>query len=81
MTGVGVVFMEIHTLELDWLAVHKEGVDRAAVSVRDLLHLKASESHVEAGVFPVHPEKEGVQLRSFGAPAANGRDSVGYRCH
>ena len=81
MTGVGVMLMEVHALELDGLAVHEECVDKAAVSVRDLLHLKAAESHVEAGVFPVHPEKEGVQLRSFGAPAANGRDSVGYRCH
>ncbi len=46
--------------------------------IGNLYNLQAAEAHVEAGVFPVYPEQEGIQLGRFGRPQAGAGNSVTY---
>ena len=78
MAGVGVVLVHVHALELDGLPVHEQGL-HVAFPVLDRGDLDAAEAHVEAGVFPVDLQEEGVQLRSFGRPGPHARKGVGGR--
>ena len=65
MARVGVVLVHVHTLELDGLSVHEQGL-HVAFPILDSGDFDAAEAHVEAGVFPVDLQEEGVQFRRFG---------------
>ena len=86
VAGIGVVFMQVHALELDGLAIDQEGLHHAGCPVipdliGNLCNLQAAETHVEAGVFPVHAEHQGVELGRFGAPAADFRNPFHQGLH
>ena len=74
VAGIGVVLMQVHSFELDGLSVHQEGL-HLPFPIPDRGNLQAAETHVEAGVFPVHAQQEGVELGGFGAPAADIRQA------
>ena len=78
VAGVGVVLMHVHTLELDRLPVHEQGL-HVTLPVLDGGDFNAAEAHVEAGVFSVDLQEEGVQFRRFGRPGTDVRDTVGDR--
>ena len=61
VAGELVVFVEIDSLELDGLTVDEELVAH---------NLEPAESHVGAGKLVADSQKEGVEIRSFGTPAA-----------
>ena len=77
VAGVGVVFVQVHALELNGLAVYQEGFD-LPLSVFHGGYLQVAEAHVEAGVFSVYLQKKGVQVGRFGRPEPDARYGVRY---
>ena len=67
MPGIRIVLVQVHALELHRLSVEQKNT---------VFNFQSSESHMEAGIFPVHLQQQGVQLRFFCAPGADGHDAV-----
>ena len=80
VAGVGVVLVHVHALELDRLPIDEEGL-HVAFPVLDGRDLDAAEAHMEAGVFPVDLQEEGIQFRGFSRPFPYVRNGVGGRGH
>ena len=70
VAGIGIVLMQVHALEFHRLSIHQEGL-YVPFPVLDGNNLQAAETHMEAGVFPVYAQHQGVELGGFGAPAAD----------
>ena len=77
MTGVRVVLVHVHAFELDRLPVDEKGLD-IPFTILDGRDLDPAETHMEAGVFPAHAEKERVEFRRLGGPFPHVRNGVGH---
>ena len=75
MAGPGVVLMEIDALELDRLSIDQQGLD-LAIAILDLRDLDPAETDMEAGVFPIDLQEQGIELRRLGRPLPHIRNDI-----